>query len=128
MILLACQKGAFLSMPVATVQGAERFAIVPHGPFSLPVAVRLTGQSQLILWITSAGAAQGVTARVRGGRVRGGAVSPRGGGPWRRRLRGCGVAGRSGRTGRSGCWRPGLGRGVPRRRRAGRPAGKGWFG
>ena len=39
MILLACQKGAFLSVPAATVQGAERFAIVPHGPFWWPVAV-----------------------------------------------------------------------------------------
>ena len=27
-------------MPAATVQDAERFAIVPHGPFWLPVAVR----------------------------------------------------------------------------------------
>jgi len=40
MILVACHKGAFLWMPVATVQGAERFAIGPHGPFWLPVAVR----------------------------------------------------------------------------------------
>jgi hypothetical protein len=39
--LLACQKGAFLSMPAATVQGAERFAIVPHGLFWLPAAVRV---------------------------------------------------------------------------------------
>ena len=29
-------------MPAATIQGAERFAIVPHGPFWLPVAVSET--------------------------------------------------------------------------------------
>ena len=40
MILLASQKGAFLPVPVATVEGAERFAIVPHGPFWLPAAAR----------------------------------------------------------------------------------------
>jgi DNA-binding GntR family transcriptional regulator len=30
--LVACHKGAFLSMPAATVRGAERFAIGPHRP------------------------------------------------------------------------------------------------
>lgn len=37
---MRAQKGAFLSMPAAIVQDAECFAIVPHGPFWLPVAVR----------------------------------------------------------------------------------------
>ena len=39
--MLTCQKGAFLPVPAATVQGAENFAIVAHGPFWWPVAVRV---------------------------------------------------------------------------------------
>jgi hypothetical protein len=69
--------------------------------------------------------AGGVTAWVRGGRVRDGGWSLRGDGPWRRRLRGYGAAGRSGRPGRTRWWRRGRGRSARRRRRAGRPAGRG---
>src|SRR5216683_4597512 len=58
--------------------------------FDLTASLGLTGQSWLILWITS-GRGSRVTAWVCGGRVQDGGWFPRGGGLWRRRLRGCGA-------------------------------------
>src|SRR6516164_11436178 len=116
--------------PGGALPGQLDQELIPHSPeesFDFSPPFWLTGQSRLILWITGRWMSR-AAIWVCGGRVRDGGWFPRGGGLWRRRLRGCGAAGRSGRPGRSGYWRRGRGRGAPRRRRAGRHGGKGWSG
>jgi 3-oxoacyl-[acyl-carrier protein] reductase len=87
-VFLGALRLARTAAPVLTATGSIGFV--------LSLSVRLTGQSKIILWITG-DARSGVSGRLRGVRVRGGGAVPRGGGRWRRRLRDCGAAGRSGR-------------------------------